>query len=396
MDFLIYLNDWPIICAGLCIVIALTAMSLYIVRLVSVLHAVRRQSSAPEPDDVPPVSVIVFTHNDAEGLTEVLSQIKGQDYPAPLDVIVVNDGKEESVGDIVASMGASWPELRITFTPTSVRNVSRRKLAVTLGLKAAMYDAVVLVTSSSRIDSPYWLRRMTAPFADPECEVVVGYAYPDPEADHRWGALVRAHESLIGAVHYLGAALTGMPYRGDGDNLAYRRSKFFVMRGFSNSLNLHYGDDDIFVCDAAEENNVRVAVSTQAQVRVINEDPVATYRFKQYRYGYTARYCSRGRTRLYTLVFVLMWIWLALLIPAVAGGYSSIPVLVMAGVSCLVLWVPLMVVWYKLSCALNSRHMLWSVPWLIMTRPLRNILGRWRASRVHAKHFAWQSIGDNV
>ncbi len=37
------------------------------------------------------------------------------------------------------------------------------------------------------------------------------------------------------------------PYRGASGNIAFRRDKFFDNKGFSSSLNLRSGDDDIFI-----------------------------------------------------------------------------------------------------------------------------------------------------
>lgn len=69
--------------------------------------------------------------------------IFAQDYPAPLEVIVVNDGKNEDVRDAVTRLRTRHRDLHITFTPMQARNLSHKKLAVTVGIKAASHDAVL-------------------------------------------------------------------------------------------------------------------------------------------------------------------------------------------------------------------------------------------------------------
>ena len=83
-----------------------------------------------------PVSVIVISDNNARELQSGLQAFLSQDYPAGYEVIVVVDKDEDGTGDVLKAYG-NVENLYATFVPDSSRYMSRRKLAVTLGVKAA-------------------------------------------------------------------------------------------------------------------------------------------------------------------------------------------------------------------------------------------------------------------
>lgn len=384
-------DDTPsLILACLAMLVAAVMLFTYRRNIALVPRAVRQQSAEPAPDeDCPAVSVIVYAYNDAGGIAELLPQITGQDYPAEFEIIVVNDGRDDAIEALINNLGESPVRIYHTFTPKDTRNLSRKKLALTLGIKAARHEAIVNVTSETRIGSDQWLRRMAAPLADSGTELVIGYAAP--QHDHGRGARNRDHDRLIDSVHYLSSALRGKAYRGDGDNLAYRRSTFFRLKGFSNSLNLHYGDDDIFVNDVATESNTAVMIADDAQVTAVTPDPAISYHYSKLRHAFTAKFAGRAQHACYGLWSALMWCWLAASVAAIALAPYSLPVIGIVATSALLLWIPLVSVWHKAAKALQARKFMLSVPVFLLLRPLRSFICMMKSKRIHDAQYAWQS-----
>ena len=218
----------------------------------SVAQKVAEDNETPlpdSPDAYPSVSVIVYSEDDAQNLEILLPQILEQDYPAMMEVIVVNDGAVGSTKDVIAQLEQRYSNLYMPFPPLESRSLSRKKLAVTLGIKAARYETVMLTTGNCRIESPIWLKSMMRHFINGK-EIVLGYATPVMLEDSV-STIKRRHsfDTVWSAVEYLSWAIAGRPYRGSCHNLAYKRSVFFKNKGFSKSLNLKYGDDDIFIIE---------------------------------------------------------------------------------------------------------------------------------------------------
>ncbi|MDE5972019.1 MAG: glycosyltransferase, partial [Muribaculaceae bacterium] len=242
---------------------ALWLLSAYRSRVASVGRAIRHTAVSQTASGN--ASVIVLSGNDSEALERLLDRIFSQNFDSQMEVIVVNDGKSENVKDVVTRMRNSRRanNLHITFTPPETRNVSHRKLSITLGVKAARHPVAVIIDEQSAIPSDRWLTAMTSPFADEQIQIVLGSALPDPEADisPKGSKGYRAFTHAADAVAWLSAALRHCPYRGCGGNIAYRRQLFFDNKGFSSALNLRDGDDDIFISRVATAANTAVELS---------------------------------------------------------------------------------------------------------------------------------------
>lgn len=172
----------------------------------SVAQKVAEDNETPlpdSPDAYPSVSVIVYSEDDAQNLEILLPQILEQDYPAMMEVIVVNDGAVGSTKDVIAQLEQRYSNLYMTFTPLESRSLSRKKLAVTLGIKAARYETVMLTTGNCRIESPIWLKSMMRHFINGK-EIVLGYATPVMLEDSV-STIKRRHsfDTVWSAVEYL-------------------------------------------------------------------------------------------------------------------------------------------------------------------------------------------------
>ena len=86
-----------------------------------------------------PVSVVICARESTELLQKFLPEVLNQEYPH-YEVIVVNDGANEETEFLLRDLKMVYPHLRSTFVPNGTTNISTKKLALTLGIKAARYD----------------------------------------------------------------------------------------------------------------------------------------------------------------------------------------------------------------------------------------------------------------
>jgi len=224
--------------------------------------AIRRKRSEKKgklkyAEAFPPVSVIICGRDATDLLSRFLPEVLTQDYP-DYEVIVVNDGANEETDTLLRELKKTNPHLKSTFVPSGTTNISTKKLALSLGIKAASHDWLVFTDADCLPESRYWLRTLARNFV-PGVEIVLGYgAYLTQK-----GMLNRmiTYDTLFIALQYLGFARAGKPYMGVGRNLAYHKSVFFRNNGFSSNLHLPSGDDDLFVNRAANKSNTRIESS---------------------------------------------------------------------------------------------------------------------------------------
>jgi cellulose synthase/poly-beta-1,6-N-acetylglucosamine synthase-like glycosyltransferase len=216
-------------------------------------------------DNLPPLSVVIYIKEDKKtALHEYLLPVLEQDYPE-FEVIAVNDNPEGKSEELLMLMQKQYPHLHYTFIPDTARYISRKKLALTLGVKAARFDWVVFTETNCYPADKHWLRLMARNFT-PETQVVLGYS--NFQYRNGWSHKYRSFDLLFTSLRYLGFALAGKPYMGIGRNMAYRKELFFKQKGFSSHLDLNRGDDDIFINQIATKANTRVETDAGAVIRV--------------------------------------------------------------------------------------------------------------------------------
>lgn len=379
--------------AGSLLCLAYTAV-FYALRVLTVIRYRRKSDTerAEKPNsDYIPVSIVIYSQADAENLEEILRSILTQDYPAAFEVIVVNEGEVTDVRDTVSMLRAKYPNLYLTYTPDGVVNLSRKKLALTLGIKAARYDVVILTTTAAIIPSPFWLRRMAHRFGnESSTEVVLGFAtINNPDDDVDPAGRTRTFDFCARSIRWLAAAIAGHPFRGTEYNLAYRRSLFLKNKGFARSLNLHFGDDDIFISEIANGANTAVELSDDSIVTIRHGSNPRLFRESVVRHISTEQFIRRRPRILFPLSYILQPL---AIVASIVAAIISLPNLVpsIATTIIIIAFMTLdIITWHAATKALKMRNLLLSLPWLVWTHPLRRALAHARASIVKQKKYTW-------
>lgn len=218
-----------------------------------------------------PVSVIICARNEAENLEKYLPALLSQQYPA-FEVIVVDDGSSDTTEEVVKRLMAGHPHLRMTAIREDRKFSHGKKLAVTIGIKAAKHDILLFTDADCEPAGDQWLKKMVSHFTG-EKAVVLGYG----GYFSRKGLLNKfiRYETLVIAMQYLSYALGGIPYMGVGRNFAYRKSFFYQTAGFTRHLHLLSGDDDLFINENATRKNTAVEYSHESHTR---SGPASSFR----------------------------------------------------------------------------------------------------------------------
>lgn len=334
-----------------------------------------------------PVSVVVRANDDAATLSTLLPALLSQKYAPGFEVIVVNEGSSEPTQKVVDALRLKNRNLYVTFTPGDAYNLSSKKLAVMLGIKAARNRLVVLTTANVAVDSPLWLSRLTRHFNCPATEVVLGYTAPDGEELR--GASLRAFNHGSDAMTWLGAALAGRPYRGTESAIALTTDVFFRNKGFSRSLNLRDGIDDIFISEVVTPENTIVELGRAARATVSHYHPAADIRAERRSHAFTSRFIpSEARRFMLTgpLALVLMTASLC------AAGILALPDAGVAALAAIIWLTALCITVATWSGALKALQVPVSpllVPLHLLTEPLRNLMLRVSAHRHQHRYYTY-------
>jgi cellulose synthase/poly-beta-1,6-N-acetylglucosamine synthase-like glycosyltransferase len=213
--------------------------------------------------DYLPVSVIISAKNEKENLQKNLPFLLEQDYPANFEIIVVNDGSTDETDLLLSELKQKYRNLKNTFVPDGIKLIVSRKLAVTLGVKAAQHEWLIFTDADCMPEDKYWLQRLARNFL-PETDLV--FAYRAVFKNKGFLNRMLTYDSLFRQLKLLGYALRRKPITGVACNLALRKSLFIKNKGFKEILTLSEGDLEIVANRYATRRNTRVETSPDSVI----------------------------------------------------------------------------------------------------------------------------------
>lgn len=201
--------------------------------------------------ELPTVAVIVAARDEEVALPRCLAALTALNYPPDrIEIIVADDHSTDGTPEVVrrfepavVAVGAADPappepvelaqpgalDVRYLRVPEPEGHVRGKALALDAAI--ATTDAeLLLFTDADCAPEPDWVRRLAAPFADPDVGLVCGLTVLDVD-----GHLADATQALdwalmltaVGALTELGVPATGM-----GNNMAVRREAYHATGGY--------------------------------------------------------------------------------------------------------------------------------------------------------------------
>jgi poly-beta-1,6-N-acetyl-D-glucosamine synthase len=207
-----------------------------------------------------PLSVIICARNEAENLDKNLPFILTQEH-ADYEVIVVNDCSNDNTEFVLLKYQKEYKNLRSTTITEDKKFSHGKKLALTIGIKAAKHENIVLTDADCRPVTNQWLSKISKRFTG-NVSIVLGYGRYSKKKGFLNNYI--RYDTVWIALQYLSFALIGWPYMGVGRNMAYKKSLFFAKKGFANHYHLLSGDDDLFVNENANKDNTTIEISPES------------------------------------------------------------------------------------------------------------------------------------
>lgn len=212
---------------------------------------------------LPKITILLAPHDNARELEQHLPLMLAQDYPDFQVVVVAEKGDSET--EDVLKRFASDRHLYYTYIPESSRYMSRKKLAISLGVKAAKSEWILLTEPTCAPVSDQWLCKMSAHCNDDK-NLVIGYSNYNKDT-----SAYKRFEQLRTSFYLFRKAWGKKAYRCNTRNLMFRKSEFLKADGFLGNLELVRGEYDFIVNKFARENSTAIELSTEA--RLVENEP---------------------------------------------------------------------------------------------------------------------------
>ncbi len=194
------------------------------------------------------VSIIIAARNEEDNIERTIEAILGQDFPKEkMELIIVDDHSTDRTAEIVKS----YSDQGVRLLQLEVGNAlnSYKKYAITKAIEVSSGEIIVTTDADCRMGKN-WLKTVVGCFESNQSYMVSSPVAYSEEKNTFEELQTLEFLYLIG----LGAAGIGnhSPTTCNGANLAYKKSMFFELGGFSGIDNLASGDDELFLHKMAE------------------------------------------------------------------------------------------------------------------------------------------------
>jgi glycosyltransferase involved in cell wall biosynthesis len=279
-----------------------------------------------------PVTVIICARNELKNLKDNLESVLTQDYP-DFQVVVVNDCSWDESGNYLEEIQPQYPHLKVVTINEQEKYRHGKKFALSLGIKAASHEILLLTDADCRPVSKNWIRTMVSGYS-PSTDLIIGYgAYrKEPGLLNKWVRM----DTVFNAVQYLSSALRGNAYMGVGRNLSYRKSLFFKNKGFASHNHIMSGDDDLFVNETARKDNTVVELQPHSFTGSSTRKSFAGWLKQKKRHMSTGNFYKAGHKRMIGTFFLSQFLFYAVAVTLLIVGFQPEFVLSAVGLRLLV------------------------------------------------------------
>ena len=202
-----------------------------------------------------PVSIIICAKNELDNLKKNLPLILEQNY-VDFEVVVVNDQSTDESKFFLEKLAKQHENLIIVEIDDFVTHRVGKKFALTLGVKTATHEHLLLTDADCYPNSKDWIKKMCCNFK--HSDIILGYGGYEKK-NTLLNRIIRFDTFNI-AQQYLSFSLNKQTYMGVGRNLAYKKSLFFENKGFASHIHIPSGDDDLFIQEIADKKNVAISI----------------------------------------------------------------------------------------------------------------------------------------
>ncbi|MFO8057250.1 MAG: glycosyltransferase [bacterium] len=222
-----------------------------------------------EQDSTPLVSVIIPAYNEAETLPELISSLRGQDYPPDkIEILIVDNNSTDNTEEIIRGQGLTYLCEKTPSNSYAARN---------RGIENSNGEVLAFTDGDCRVDRE-WIKQGVKCLRENDADMAAGhsvYEVPEKSISGRYSRSSFGRQKLM--VESIGGCAT--------NNLFMTRKVVEKMGGFDQRFN--YGGDTHYTSRASANGfrmvycpNTRIYHAAHAGLKEISK--------KWWRYGFAS------------------------------------------------------------------------------------------------------------
>ncbi len=190
-------------------------------------------------------SIIIAARNEEKHLPELLEILLAQNYPKDhYEIIVADDRSIDKTSLIIKEYSQRFPNLKLVQIMEESENLIGKKNALNTAIKKAEYD-ILAFTDADCLPNKNWLSEINRHFSN-QIDFVTGYS-PLILKENKFLDSLKNFERATHFAVVAGSLGLNWKITCAARNMAYRKSLFEKVNGFSGIGHLRSGDDDLML-----------------------------------------------------------------------------------------------------------------------------------------------------
>lgn len=271
-------------------------------------------------------SIVIPARNEQENIINTIEDLAGQDYPHEFfEVIIIDDDSSDQTHllaiEKIEAIKSIYPNFRLIKLPNDdLMKSGHKKRALELGIGKARHEWIVATDADCR-RGKYWLASI-ADFIAHENPVLVS-APVMFQRERSFFQKIQSLEfmSLVG----MGASAIGNnnPNLCNGANLAYKKSVFFEVGGFSDNMSISSGDDEFLMHKIAAAYPGKIAFLKNKEAIVFTKALKTIKEFVQQRKRWVSKSTKYKKRDVFAILVFVYFFHFLILTTAILSIFSS-------------------------------------------------------------------------
>lgn len=249
-----------------------------------VIYSFHNNSNQSKKSDVA-ISLLLYTKNNEELLRKQLPVFLKQKHKN-YEIVLINHASTDGSLEIMKKFQKENPTLKIVDVKNNETFWASKKYALTLGIKAAKHEQLVLSSIDYEPQSTSWLQYMTG--ASMEKPLVIGVKNFNPK---KRNFFYRFFDFMhIIKNHTLGRI--GLHFNGNSGNVSYSKALFFGTNGFVHHMDIPFGETKLFANEVAKKSNTTFCLHQDAMVAEVQKTSFKSWFQEQRKNELILRHCK--------------------------------------------------------------------------------------------------------
>lgn len=262
----------------------------------------RTVSNQPETSNAA-VSLVLYSKNQAKHIKTQLPKFFKQNHQN-FEIVLINHASTDESLEVMKKFQNKYTALKIIDVKNNEAFWASKKYALTLGIKAAAHNQLVLSSIDFEPQSTSWLQYMAADAN--KKQMVFGYV---KHLNHNYFCRFFDFFRTI-KIYTLGKK--GLYYSGASANVSYTKELFFSSNGFVKHMELPFGETTLFANEVAKRSNTAFSLHKDKFITSVKAPSFEKWFREHAKINLILRYCKSTAQISNVLLYLCHFLFYAL------------------------------------------------------------------------------------